>query len=217
MPYPAGDTTASQLLCGPCALATVAGSISTWRAFARYEGSLRRIIHAFKYYGHRSLAVPLGRAMRIAGHDALLDAEVAVAVPLHALKQVSRGFNPAEDLAKHLGLRYLHALRRHRATRPQAGLDASARRANVRGAFSPSRRLGWRGTIAEWQGDGRSMASAVEAAARLSARWSVAGLVVVLVDDVRTTGATLDACARVLRAAGARDVRALTAAAVVRG
>jgi predicted amidophosphoribosyltransferase len=101
---------------------------------------------------------------------------------------VSRGFNQAADLARGLGPPRLHALRRIRATPTQTGLTAGRRRRNMRGAFAATR-----------------------VARRLT------GAPVVLIDDVRTTGATLDACARVLKAAGVGEVRALTAARVVIG
>jgi predicted amidophosphoribosyltransferase len=79
------------------------------------------------------------------------------------------------------------ALRRRRATTPQSGLPASQRHRNVRGAF------------------------VLTAEAR-----RLAGRTVVIVDDVCTTGATLEACARAMKAAGCREVRALTAARAVR-
>jgi ComF family protein len=110
-----------------------------------------------------------------------------VPVPLHPWRRLRRGFNQAADLAAQLDVPVVHALRRVRWTAPQAGLTAAARRRNVRTAFA---------LAAPW----------LRPAAPLEQR------VVLLVDDVRTTGATLDACARVLRAAGAREVRALTAA-----
>lgn len=107
-------------------------------------------------------------------------------VPLHWRRRCSRGFNQADDLAAALGLPVVRALRRRRQTGVQASLHADHRRTNVAGAFALTRRARRTG--------------------------AVAGAVVVLVDDVETTGATLDACARVLREAGAREVRAVTIA-----
>jgi len=159
------------------------------RSGGAYEGALRDIIHAFKYEGRRSLAVPLARMMRAAGADVLRDADAIVPVPLHAIRRLWRGFNQASDLARRLDQRVVHALWRTRATAPQTGLTASARRRNVRTAFGISPVL----------------------AGRTRSRF-IAGRVIVLIDDVSTTGATLDACARVLKEAGATEVRALTAA-----
>jgi ComF family protein len=96
-----------------------------------------------------------------------------------------RGFNQARDMARHLGVPLVQALERTRATATQADLPASKRHANVRGAF------------------------------RLARRVSVEGAIVVLVDDVSTTGATLEACATALLDAGAKEVRAITAARAV--
>jgi ComF family protein len=155
----------------------------------RYEGALRHIIHAFKYEGRRTLGARLGTMMREAGSDLLSDADCAVPVPLHPWRRVTRGFNQAADLAARLELPVVHALWRTRATTPQTGLTAIKRRQNVRGAFSLSPLL--------WHRQRRAM---------------IVDRVVVLVDDVRTTGATLEACAHVLKSAGAREVRALTVA-----
>jgi ComF family protein len=158
-------------------------------AAADYDGSLRRIIHAFKYGGHRSLARRLGDRMRTSGQALLADADATVPVPLHPWRRFRRGFNQAGDLAARLEVPVVHALWRVHATAPQAGLSATARRSNVRDAFRPSPLLS-RGALDR----------------------HVRGRVVVLVDDVKTTGATLEACAEVLRRAGAREVRALTLA-----
>lgn len=161
------------------------------RAAGSYEGVLRGLLHSLKYEGRRTLAVPLGAMMRDRGRDVLEGADLVVPVPLHWRRRHARGFNQADDLAAGLGRPVVRALRRVRATSPQFGLSAALRRRNLRGAFAPPRR-GWLGPR------------------RHDLR--LRGACVVLVDDVSTTGATLDACAEALRAGGAREVRALTAA-----
>jgi predicted amidophosphoribosyltransferase len=199
-------------LCGAC-IGQRVGVVAIARAVGPYRGALRRIIHAFKYRGHRSLAAPLARLLLEAGADLLAHADAVVAVPLHPLKAWTRGFNQADDLARHLPCRRLAALGRRRHTVPQAGLPARARRRNVRHAFAPSWRLqAGRRLSAGWA------ARALPCSLRrwIGHRWSVAGQVVVLVDDVRTTGATLEECSRILRLWGAREVRALTVARVDR-
>lgn len=156
-------------------------------AMGAYEGSLRAIVHAFKFDGLRSLATPLATLMRARGAEILAGADAVVPVPLHVFRRWSRGFNQAADLAVRLGPPMVAALGRRRATAPQSGLPASQRHRNVRRAFVLTAR-----------------------ARRLSGR------TVVIVDDVCTTGATLEACARALKAGGCREVRALTAARAVR-
>ena len=153
------------------------------RAVGEYDGALRLIIQAIKYEGRRSLAIPLGRLMRTRGADLLEGADAVVPVPLHRSRLSERGFNQAADLAGPLGVPLRDALRRIRRTPTQTGLPAAQRHRNVRNAFAVTRA-------------GRSLA----------------GATVVLIDDVCTTGATLEACARTLREAGVREIRALTAA-----
>ena len=155
------------------------------RSAGRYEGSLRTIVHAFKYQRRRVLAAPLGALMRDAGSDLLTGADAVVPVPLHPFRSFERGFNQADDLSCALGLPVWRVLRRTRHGPPQAGLPAARRHGNVRGAFA----LRW----------GRRHARLRNAA-------------VVLVDDVMTTGATANACATVLLEAGVRTVGVLTAA-----
>jgi len=156
-------------------------------AGGHYEGALRDIIHAFKYEGRRSLATPLARLMRKAGTALLHDADCVVPVPLHPLRRLTRGFNQAADLALALERPVVHALWRARATPSQMALPARSRRTNVRDAFI--------------------LSPLIDCAAA-----PIRDSIVVLIDDVRTTGATLNACATVLKAAGAREVRALTIA-----
>jgi ComF family protein len=165
------------------------GAVDAARSVGPYEGALRDIVHAFKYEARRTLAPRLGAMMREAGGDLLAEAACIVPVPLHRWRRFRRGFNQSADLARSLGLPVVHALWRLRATVPQTGLTAAGRRRNVRGAFATSPLL-----------------------SRRVRRTLIAGRVVVLVDDVRTTGATLDACARVLKAADAAEVRTLTVA-----
>src|SRR5262249_22206839 len=107
--------------------------------------------------------------------------------PLHPGRERARGFNQALLLARRVGGAWTvpvcaDALKRTLATRPQTELSAEARRANVRGAFA------------------------------LRRPERVNGRHVILVDDVMTTGATLTACARCLRAGGASTVGVLTVA-----
>lgn len=172
-------------LCGRCRRRP--GAVDRARSLGLYDGRLRAIVHAFKYDGRRSLSARLGDRLRDAGADLLADATCAVPVPLHPWRRLRRGFNQSGDLALRLQCPVVHALWRVRATAPQAGLTAGERRRNLRGAFAISPLLGRR------------------------ARARLAGIVV-LVDDVRTTGATLDACAGVLKTAGAKEVRALSVA-----
>lgn len=168
------------------------GPVDRARAAGAYEGALRAVIHAFKYDGRRSLARPLAELMARHGGDILDGADLLVPVPLHPRRRRARGYNQAADLAAHLPLPSIAALARTRHTPSQTDLPAARRHQNVRGAFAPA--AGWPG--------GRGGAA-------------VRDRILVIVDDVTTTGATIDACARILRRMGAREVRALTAARAV--
>jgi len=159
--------------------------LSVVRAIGSYDGSLRAIVHALKYGKRRSIARPLAARMRAYTGDVLVHSDIVVPVPLHRSRRRLRGFNQAEELAKYLGIPRQLALRRRRATPSQTDLPAAQRHRNVREAFALARGA------------------------------DVRGLRVAIVDDVCTTGATLEACARVLRESGAADVRAITAARVV--
>jgi ComF family protein len=154
-----------------------------------YEGSLRVLLHQLKYAGRRRAAVRLARLLLEDEPVRLLleTSDVLVPVPLHPRRLRERGFNQSALIARALAQRSgrpccAEALVRRRDTTPQAGLRAAERRRNVRDAFAVRR------------------------------RGAIAGRVVTLVDDVLTTGATAQACARALIEAGAAEVRLLTAA-----
>jgi ComF family protein len=157
------------------------------RAVGEYEGALREIIHALKYNGRHSLARPLAALMRERGMDILGTADGVVPVPLHWRRTYHRGFNQARMLARHLGIPVIDALVRRHHTRPQVELAADRRHSNVVNAFAVR----------------RFYSSRIE------------GKRLVIVDDVSTTGATLDACAKVLAEGRAAEISALTAARVI--
>ena len=172
-------------------------AIDRGRAIGEYDGALRQIIHALKYDGRRSIARRLAGLMSEHGRDVLIGVDWAVPVPLHPRRERVRGFNQAAELAGHLGLPVCSVLQRVRHTAPQVDLPASRRHANVRGAF-------------RFAPEGHRLFG------RRRGQPDLSNACVLLVDDVTTTGATLDACARVLKTAGVAEVRALTAARVVR-
>ncbi|HEY7139844.1 MAG TPA: ComF family protein [Methylomirabilota bacterium] len=165
------------------------------RAVAQYRDGMREAIHALKYGGRPLVAAPLGRFLAEAGPSALpvslaTWADGLVPIPLHPARLAERGFNQAELLAAPCAARWRlpvlgRVLARARATLPQTQLDPEARRANVKDAF------------------------------RVSRPAEVRGRHLLLVDDVLTTGATVGAATRALRAAGAAAVGVLTLARVV--
>jgi ComF family protein len=171
--------------------------VSVLRALGPYEGVLRDLLHALKFGRRRSLAARLGALLRSSNDEIFRGADALVPVPLHPWRQWRRGFNQARDLANALSgpsLPVWPAVRRRRSTRPQFELDADARHTNVRAAF----------TIGGWTPWHR-------------ARWArrIARRTLVIVDDLTTTGATLEACAEVLLRRGAKEVRAVTIGRVV--
>ncbi len=158
------------------------------RSAGLYEGVLKTCLWKLKYGGRAYLAGPVGDRMAetFAGTVEFREAAGLVPVPLHFWRERRRGYNQAvllaERLSERTGRPLLNVLYRRRATPSQTALDREERFRNVADAFQTRRGA------------------------------DVRGKTLLLVDDVCTTGATLEACARALKAAGARRVYALTAA-----
>lgn len=162
------------------------------RAAVRYDDIARDLVHRLKYGDRLDLAATMGRWMARAGRELIEEADGLVPVPLHWRRLWGRRFNQAALLAKAVvsggGPPVLTgALRRKRATPQQVGLSRSERAINVQGAFDVTQ-------------DGKA---------------AINGKRIVLVDDVLTSGETVDACARTLLRAGARNVDVLVFARVV--
>jgi ComF family protein len=154
-----------------------------------FEGSLREAIHQFKYRPCRALGRPLA-SWTAKNIRPVADIDNIIPVPLHVTRLRQRGFNQSLILAHELSNTFslpllFDNLERVRQTRPQVELSGSERIKNVAGAFSLRRPDEMRDRD------------------------------VLLIDDVYTTGATLNECARVLKDAGASRVTALTIARAV--
>lgn len=158
-------------------------------AVVRSSGVVREMIHRLKY----GKEIWLGRVLAGWMHEGFCDPrlkswtpDALVPVPLHPRRLREREFNQADilchELSRICGIRVVSALARHRYTTTQTQLDRKGRRQNLRDAFI------------------------------LGKNRDVTNLNLLLVDDVLTTGSTLDACAAVLLEGGAASVRALTAA-----
>ncbi|MFZ4380630.1 MAG: double zinc ribbon domain-containing protein [Sandarakinorhabdus sp.] len=180
VPLPHDGDAAAQ--CGACLAEPP--PFATARAPLAYGGPARQVVLALKHGRRLVLARLMARAMlRVAG--ALPDDAVIVPVPSHRWRLWQRGFNQAAEIARHLARQSgrplaVDALIRVKPTVTTKGLTRKQRASNVTGAFKVARKA------------------------------AVQGRAVVLVDDVMTTGATVSACARQLRRAGARHVAVLT-------
>ena len=161
------------------------------RAAVRYDDIARTLVHALKYGDRLDLAPLMGRWMANAGRELFADADALVPVPLHWRRLWARRFNQSAALAATIaaesGVDVAHlALKRVKATPQQVGLSKAERAENVQGAF-------------------RVPPDSAE----------VKGRRLIVIDDVLTSGATADACARALLRAGAASVDVLVFARVV--
>lgn len=176
-------------LCGACRL-TARPVVEQICACGEFRGGVRYLIHLFKYKRYQCLAPLLGDllAHRCLATHALENVQWLAPIPLHWMRQRWRGFNQARELARRAselsGVPLLppRAFRRVRRTTPQVTLTAAGRAENIKGAFA------------------------------VTTPEVVRGARIALVDDVVTTGATSDECARVLLRAGAAAVRLLVVA-----
>jgi ComF family protein len=162
------------------------------RAAVRYDDVARTLVHALKYQDRTDLAPAMGRWMARAGRELIGEADALIAVPLHWRRGWSRRYNQSGALARVIeqqtGAKVVsEALRRVRPTQQQIGLSRAQRASNVQGAFkvAPHRQS------------------------------EIQGRRVVLIDDVLTSGATVDACARALLRAKAASVDVVVFARVV--
>lgn len=158
------------------------------RAAAAYDGPIRSLVHALKFRYHRNLAGFLALFLTPIVERLKGEVDVLVPVPLHWTRHRWREFNQSHLLAKELRARFgipleTKLLRRSRRTRPQSRTAGpAAKRRNVRGAF------------------------------RVRDPERVTGLRVLLIDDVYTSGSTVNECARMLKKAGAHRIEVVTVA-----
>jgi ComF family protein len=164
-------------------------AFTTARSAVRFRGVIRDMLHDFKYNNQVHLALDLGNILSgcIMAHYADICFDGITYVPLHPRKQRERNFNQAALLAEEAGRRLKidllrGCLRRTRFTATQTHLNAAERKANVRGAFTVR--------LADWVYQRR----------------------ILLIDDVMTTGATVNECAAALIQAGALSVHVATVA-----
>ena len=162
------------------------------RAVVQFDDHSRRLIHGLKYYDRHYHTKMMVRMMMLAGKELFEGADVILPVPLYRYRLWQRRYNQAALLAHRLAEMteipsHMNFLERTRPTSTQVGLDHKQRRKNVRNAFSLTP-------------EGKIM---------------IGGRNVLLVDDVLTTGATLDECTRSLMKAGAARVDVIVFALVL--
>lgn len=189
--FPFPYQVAAGSLCAACTARRPAYTAA--RSALAYDDASRNLVLAFKHGDHTHYAPAFGAWLQRAAAELLPASDWIVPVPLHRWRLFRRRFNQSTLLGRALSRRsgkplIPDLLVRRRNTPPQGRLSRSQRRRNVSGAF----------------------------AVREAHRDRLAGKRILLIDDVFTTGATVDACSRALLAAGAAEVRVVTLARVVR-
>ncbi|MBI3353569.1 MAG: ComF family protein [Nitrospirae bacterium] len=158
-----------------------------------YEGTLSEAIHIFKYQKRQAMAKYLNAMVTNVLLQRLSDSDIIIPVPLHKKRLSERGFNQSLLIAHHISKRFsiplcIDGLQRIRWTRPQIELTKEERLKNVRGAFVVG--------------------------AGFKPVPTIKGKKIILVDDVYTTGATVNECAKVLKKGEAKEVVVFTIARV---
>ncbi len=176
-----------EALCGACIQDEPSYDMA--RAVLCYDDASRKLVTRFKFGDMLQPAETLAKWMARAGKDCFKDVDYLVPVPLHRVRLLKRRYNQAALLAQAIAREtqvsvLVDGLKRNRHTTPQSGLSRRQRQINVKGAFHvPSKSL-----------------------------QAIAKKHILLIDDVMTTGATLEACAKTLKKAGGAEVRVLTLA-----
>ena len=175
-------------ICSSCSTKTF--HFTQNRAAFAYEDLVRDLIHEIKFRRRKHVAQGLGRLWANMAAKSIPDDTTLVPLPMHPKKRRARGFDQAEVLAVALatatGTQPALILERTQNTPPQSGLHPRQRAENVRGAF------------------------------RIKPGVDVKGKNYILVDDIYTTGASLNECARILKASGAAEVSAMTLAIAIK-
>jgi len=178
-------------LCADCINKTAHGFLDGNRALFVYDDAVKRMIHNLKYLNRPDVARGLRGFLRRDEYSAFFSsADYFAFVPMHRGRASRRGYNQAELLAREASkitnIPLICALRRRRETKPQSGLDYVSRMSNLNGAFAAC------GNV------------------------DITMKNIIIIDDIYTTGATLNECAKVLKAEGAANVRGFTIAVAVK-
>ncbi|WP_395462759.1 double zinc ribbon domain-containing protein [Wolbachia endosymbiont of Cantharis cryptica] len=174
--------------CGKCI--TNPPPFEVLRSVFAYDQHSRNMIINFKFFDNLNYVKTYAKWMYQANHDMFQNAEVIIPIPLHKMRLFKRKYNQAALLAKELSklsnlLYTSFAIKRLRHTTPQAGLSLKQREKNLKKAF------------------------------KISNREIIKNKIVILVDDVVTTGATVRSCSQEILNSGAREVRVLSLARTV--
>lgn len=190
LPLPFGDETNGMMLCGPCTLEPPLYDFG--RSCVAYDSQSKDLILRFKHGDHTSLTPFFVKWLEQTGKDILPQIQFILPVPLHWTRLLKRRYNQAallsKGLSKKTGIPYLPTtLKRIRATPPQGHLTKEERQKNVENSFK-----------------------VVDKSVSI-----IKGHHVLLIDDVLTSGATIQACTKILKKAGVGKVSVLTLARVV--